>query len=580
MVLLVLAPLLLGVVAYRLPLAWAKGALVLGQVVALAYTGYLFAPVAGGQSQVVDSLGGFFPYLYIELRGTSFSLGLVLMTGVLFLATSAWVVTHASNKLILLLLALQGLCNGIFLTDDIFNLFVILEVVTIVLVLLNVFHRERRSIYDALYYLIIQLVGMTFFLLGVAYVYRAFGQLSMNWIEIAGAAGMADPTALAVAFALILTGLALKVGLFPLFSYVPRFYGNPGAPVVVLLLSSALISTAAIYWIGRVYYAFGWHAVGSHALSGARALLVALGLLTAVGGAAKALAQRNILLVLAFSTVSQSGLALLALANHPAGFLSHLFTHAVAKALLFLGALLLVERYGTTDVRELRAVVFREPLAALALLVGGLSLIGVPLTAGSTSKYLIMEVGTSGLDQALVWVVTVGTVLIIAKLLLPIKVVGANETIRARAALPKNLRLRNSADHAVVVPEKGNAGARGAFRDLSDGALSQRFVEAAIVVLALLVLLGGLLGPWAMRAGLGYWYPISAGALALKGVQLAVLIAAVLAARAYIPTRWWARAATPLSDSLALPDACLALAAFFACVIAYLLVAPTLGVGA
>ncbi|MCL1800872.1 MAG: hypothetical protein FWG25_05870 [Promicromonosporaceae bacterium] len=530
MVLLVIGPLLLGVLAYRLPVTIAKGALIGGQVLVLGAIGYFLWQVGGaGRSDVlVESLGGAGRALYIELLGNGTTLSLVALTGVLFLAGGIFTLPFADNKLILLLLVLQGLANGLFLTDDIFNLFVILEVTTLVLVLLNVFRREVRSVYDALYYLIVQIAGMAFFLLGAAFVYRGTGVLSMSLITEVTGSGSVSGQSLVIAYSMMLAGLALKVGLFPLFSYVPRFYGNPGAPIVVLMLSSAVISTAVLYWIARITWAIGYDDFTGP-------ILLLLGIITALAGAAKALANADIRLVLAFSTVSQAGLALIGLSGGipgwAPGFTAHLFTHAVAKALLFLGAAYLAERYGTTDLRELKPLIWQHPPVAVALVVGAISLIGLPLTAGGVSKYWIMGYGASPVAVVGAWAVTLGTSLIMAHLLIP-------------------------ARGAVVSPEFADFGPN----PLADGVV--------LLGLALLVFVIGFFGAGFFTVPVGYMSSIGAGAQLVKAGQVGAVMVGAWALNRWWPRTWLPRVRQGLAGSLSLPDACLALACFFALILA------------
>jgi len=577
LVLFVLAPLLLGVIAYRTPLPISKIIIILTQVAAIAWSGYLLSQTLRYGS-LIQTLGGADRALYIELAANPVSLGLTLLTAVLMLAATLCGLNYTKAKLVLLYGILQGLISGIFLTDDIFNLFVLLEVLTIVMVLLNVYRKEVRSVYDALYYLIIQIIGMTFFLLGLAYVYRATGQLSMTLIAQTVDAGLVTPSALVLPFVLMLAGLGLKIGLFPLYSYVPRFYGNPGAPLSVLMLSSSLLATAALFWIARITWTF-WPL---HAAP----LLLVLGCVTAVAGALKALAQSDARLVLAFSTVSQAGLALIALGSDNAvatrGFVLHLFAHAVAKALLFLVVGALAERIGTTEVTAISREVWRRPLTAVAMVVGAISLIGIPLTAGGFSKYWIMY-GAAGWVELATWVVTLGTTLVMLRLLLPSAPVilrerpwrvdagsqlgldrGSASTALPRLAQNDDLAIPAGGDEPVILRERPwrvDAGSR------------RPAVAGVLAALTALVIGGGLLGSRGFGELIGSYnvasWGISTSSLLVKAVQLLGVIVVALVLTWWLPKRLWWRSAPPtsvrsaLAGSLALPDAVLALVVFF-----------------
>jgi len=600
MVLLVLMPLLLGVVAYRAPMRIARGIIIFAQLAAIAFAGFLLNRVIR-DGDMLELAGGSDRYLYIELLGTPISLGLVMLVALLLLAATICGHRYATRKLILLYGFLQGLMSGVFLTNDIFNLFVLLEVVTIVMVLLNVYRREVRSVYDALYYLLIQIVGMTFFLFGLGYLYRATGELSMSLITAAIASGNVPAQSLVIPFALILVGLGLKVGLFPLFSYVPRFYGNPGAPISVLMLSSSLISTAALFWIARVAWAFQPLNTGP--------LLIALGTLTAFAGAAKALAHHDVRLVLAFSTVSQAGLALIAIGSGTSiserGFLAHLFTHALAKALLFLAIGALVEKKRSSRISDIRHEVWRHPLVALSMVVGAISLVGIPFTAGGVSKYWIMTGTGNPLVEAITWVITLGTALIMGRILVPHHTLI---TARVQEGLEngflQNTPLLKPVSRAfdfegpedsspAAVPEYAGSATSEPDPlpwagpeppgDVDDGFVERRpqlfpvrpSIAAVLSVMVVLVLLAGMLGTNVMGALTGTYYGISAGAMLTKALQLAAIIVFASVMIWWLPRHQvWLRGAFTgfrdwLAKSFALPDAFLAVAIFFACVLLF-----------
>jgi len=354
-----------------------------------------------------EGLGGDRP-LYISFRGEQTALALVLLT--ILLSTAALIFTlnelYFSTRLLLLMLILQGLSIGILLTDDIFNLFVLIEVSTLVGVLLTMYRQGLRSAYGGLYYLTVQVVAMMFFLFGVAYLYQIFGVLSVS--EMVAMAGSLDSRALLLPVAFLLTGIAVKVGFFPLFSYVPHAYGNPGAPVAVLAMLSAVVVSGSVYWLSRLVETFA-------PLVSMEPFVAVAAILTVVAGAAKALGTLDIRVFLAYSTVSQMGLIALGLVAGGVsrdGAIFHIVTHAVAKALLFLAAGVILDAYGTARINQIRGALRRCPIAAIAVLLSLISLAGLPFTAGGVSKYwLTYDVASPWLTAAM-WLSTALTVLI------------------------------------------------------------------------------------------------------------------------------------------------------------------------
>ena len=411
MVWLVLAPVILGVAIYKLPPVAARTLALAGQAVLgfLAVGAWLHA----GYEPTFEVLGGDDALLYVTLRTDSISLTLVTLTLLLFAAAVVYVLraSYADNKLLLLLLVLQGLSSGIFIADDVFTLFVLFEVASLVAVLTVMYRKNRRNTYDGLYYLVVQLVAMMFFLFGVAYLYRSFGVLSVTQITEVIAAGV-DGRVLVLPFALMLTGVGLKAGLFPLFSYVPHSYGNPGAPSPMLWIMSCVLVKGALFWVYRLLDMFA-------PAFDARIFLAVVGIITGLLGAAIALAQEDIRLVLAFSTVSQSGLIVLGFAagstTATAGALLHLVTHALAKAVLFLIAARMIRWYGTARLGEIRGVGRRMPFVATLAALAMLNMVGAPFTGGAVSKDMML-LGATGWIEAAMWAVNIGTILVMVRL--------------------------------------------------------------------------------------------------------------------------------------------------------------------
>ncbi|WP_425953719.1 complex I subunit 5 family protein [Xylanimonas sp. McL0601] len=520
MVALVLVPVVLGVALYRLPLRAA-------QVLALAGQGWVawravsLLTRSTRDGMFAEVLGGSDHLLYISLRGERTALTFVLLTVLLFTAALVWTLrsSYADNKLLLLLLVLQGLSAGIFLTDDVFNLFVLFEVATLTAVLLVMFKKDRRNTYDGLYYLVVQIVAMLFFLFGVAYLYRTFGVLSVTEIGLMVQQGV-DGRALVLPFAFMLTGIALKAGLFPLFSYVPRSYGNPGAPTVMLVLMSGVLVKGALFWLARLIDVF------APALD-LGVFLVVVGLVTGVAGAAKALAQTDVRLLLAYSTVSQAGLITIALATGSAassgGAVLHMVNHALLKTVLFLTAAMIVRRYGTARLAELRGVARRMPLVAVVSAVAVLGMVGAPFTGGGASKDLILA-GAGGTWAAVaIWVVNAGTMLVFVKY----------------AAM------------FFGTPER---------EPVRDGAHANK--TGVVVALALVCVAAGVLAPQLAYVLVGDAVAVPAGTTLAKVAAFALLLAGALLAHRFA-TPAARRLRGPLEQTLSLPQACLALTVFF-----------------
>lgn len=292
-------------------------------------------------------------------------------------------------------LCLAGL-NGIAITGDAFNLFVFLEISSLSSYVLIALGRDRRALTASFQYLIMGTIGATFIVIGVGLLYLTTGTLNMADLAVRlGEARGTRPVLAALAF--LTVGVCLKLALFPLHMWLPNAYTY--APSMVTAFLAATATKVSVYVLLRFWFSiFGASLVFERlpmpeiflALS-ALAMFVASGI---------AFYQRNLKRMLAYSSVGQIGYMTLgiSLANLSGltGSVVHLFNHGVTKGAMFLFAGCIAMQARTLDLESLKGLAARMPWTCAGLVVGGLSLIGVPATAGFVSKwYLVL----AGLDR-------------------------------------------------------------------------------------------------------------------------------------------------------------------------------------
>ena len=546
MVSLVLAPVVLGVAIYYLPTWLAKLVVAVGQI-GIAALGVYFFMRSASQGPFYEALIGDNRLLYISLRGDRPSLALVLLTSLLFIAVLAysWREEYSTKKFLLLMLIMQGLIAGIFLTEDIFNLFVLVEVTTVVGIILLLFRKGYRSFYDGLYYLTVQIVAMMFFLFAIAFLYRAFGVLSISYMTAMISAGTVEGQALVLPFAFILAGLGLKTGLFPLMSWVPRCYGNPGAPLPVITVMSAVVIKGSVVWLVRLTAMF------SPVLDMSTYVIIAA-VVTAAASTVMALRQSDIRVLLAYSTIAQVALITIGfLISDPVssnGAFFHILHHGAIKTLLFLAAGMIVAVYGTGRIQDISGVARRMPLATLVTAVAMAGMIGLPFTAGGASKYWIAS-GVS--DTWLVWalyLVNFGTMMVTVRF----------ARMFFGPVSPSALRKRDPAP-SVLPSLSDSAAARGAVDALP--VASMRTMQVVSATLAVVILAAGVLAPWLASTVTGT--PMSLPTASLLGKLPELLITALLAVGLYTALHIRLRSTVLTDRGLSLPHAVLALVGFF-----------------
>ncbi|MCL2397881.1 MAG: proton-conducting membrane transporter, partial [Defluviitaleaceae bacterium] len=334
----------------------------------------------------------------------------ILLTTFMFLIASIYSFNQQNGKFFWLLMFLwQSALIGIFLTRDFFNVFVLIEVVTLVVAILIMFNRDNRAMYDGIIYLMVNIVVIKFYLLGVGYLYMLTGVLDF---EVAATVLREShpPSAMMLPYALIMTTVALKCALMPLFSWLPKAHGTPGAPPAVSALLSGVHIKSGVYLFIRFQDVFEPIAASQ--------FFMVLGIVTGIAGFVLAMSQSDIKLILAYHTVSQVGLIMTGL-NMPdpisqTGALYHVFNHAFFKGGLFLGAGLIIKAYGTRDVYKIRGVMKRYPIVGVATIMAILGITGAPLFNGMISKYFIAY-GADWLLNGILIFMSLGTIVSFVK---------------------------------------------------------------------------------------------------------------------------------------------------------------------
>lgn len=290
-------------------------------------------------------------------------------------------------------LFLWGALNALFLSADLFNLYVCLELLTLAAVALVVLEDDRVALFAAMRYLLAAFLGSMILLLGVALLYAAFGVLDLRML----AARMTNEPAAQVGVALVTGGLALKTALFPLHFWLPRAHASAPPPVSAVL--SALVVTASYYLVLRL-----WLEVFPPALGPAGAQLVgALGAMAIVWGSLQAVRQQHLKLMVAYSTVAQVGYLFLLVpligtaggatpfaAAAWTGGVYHAVSHAFAKAAMFMAAGGIVHALGHDRIIGVSGIATHLPVSTYAFGIAGMSLIGLPPSGGFIAKWQLL----------------------------------------------------------------------------------------------------------------------------------------------------------------------------------------------
>jgi multicomponent Na+:H+ antiporter subunit D len=313
------------------------------------------------------------------------------------------------------LLALAGMV-GIIVAGDAFNIFVFMEVAALSSYILIAGGPQRQALTAVFKYLIMGTIGATFYLIGVGLIYMMTGTLNLAdmAVRIQQVVGL-NPILVAGGF--ITVGLALKSAVFPLHQWLPNAYTY--APHAATIFLAACSTKVALYVLLRFDFTVFQGNLPGHDVQFA-GFLMPLAVLAILAGSTVALFQSNLKRLLTYSSIAQIGYILLGASLVSATGLTagivHMFNHALAKSALFIAVACLALRFGGLSLSNLAGAGRRMPLTMAGFVLAGLSLIGVPGTAGFITKWhLVMAaLETGGSAVLLVAVVLVGSVLALA----------------------------------------------------------------------------------------------------------------------------------------------------------------------
>lgn len=297
------------------------------------------------------------------------------------------------------LLCFTGLC-GITISGDVFNVFVFLEISSLSTYVLVSFGTDKRALTAALRYLIVGTVAATFYVIGIGLLYALTGTLNMADLA-QRLPDLAAPRTVLVAFGFIAVGLSIKMALFPFHTWLPNAYTF--APNAVTAFLAGTATKAAIYVFMRLVltiFPAGFFANSTIAYL----IILAAGILGAFVASTIAFFRKDLKRMFAWSSIGQIGymaigLGLATSAGVAASFL-HLFNHALMKTAVFMAIGCLFVTTGSTTLASLKNAGRTMPWTTAAILIGGLSLIGIPFTTGFISKWYLV---TAALELNMWW---------------------------------------------------------------------------------------------------------------------------------------------------------------------------------
>ncbi len=355
----------------------------------------LMQVIASGTIQY--KLGGWMPPMGIEYRIDLLNaMVLLVVSGIAFLNLVASYESvkqetgdRAASFYTLYLLFVTGLL-GVTITGDLFNLYVLIEITSLTsYAMVGLGDRDRGPL-AGLNYIFVGVIGASFYLLGVGYLYLKTG--SLNMVDVAHILkDVHGSSTVLVGFILCMVGIGVKMALFPLHVWLPNAYSY--APTAFARVVAPLMTKVMVYVMIRLMITvFGLDYIFE--TLGLSQAVVWLATLAIFAGSVMALSQKNLKKMLAYIIVCEIGYmvggAWMGNSLGMTGAILHILNDALMTFALFLAVGSMVYKLKRVDIADLQGLFGKMPWTMAGFVLAGFSIIGVPPTCGFFSKWYLV----------------------------------------------------------------------------------------------------------------------------------------------------------------------------------------------
>ena len=403
-----------------------EGFVIFIEVLGLTGAGILAVNVFIKNIPIIYQMGGWSAPWGIELKIGNLSAFFLLVVAFVSVPVSLFAVNNLSDEVggkervtrfYVLYLLLGGAMAGMAVTNDLFNVFVLVEVATLSCCGLVSSRNRPQAAEAAFTYLIMATLCSTLVLGGIGFIYIITGHLNMGFAyEELNRIWQNSPHVVWMAFSFMLVGFGVKSALFPLHIWLPDAHSAAPSPASAIL-SGVAVKGYLICLLKILYRVFGHTLMQEFAV---HRILVLAGTVAIIAGSILALTQVELKRRLAFSTVAQVGYIILGMGlvniKGLTGTLFYLASHAVIKSTLFLAAGAIIAATGKKNINELAGIGRKMPITMAAFTIGSLGLTGIPLFSGFIGKWNLILGSLESGNIIPIAVIIVGSVLCAAYL--------------------------------------------------------------------------------------------------------------------------------------------------------------------
>ncbi len=363
------------------------------------------------EGTVTYQAGGWQAPFGVTFMIDSLSLFMLIITATVSFAANLYSVSYIGNEgkesgfYAFLHFMVMGM-SGAFITGDIFNLFVMLEITLMSSYAMVAYTGTQESLFTSLKYVVLNLVGSSIMLIAIGGLYSITGTLNMADLALT----LSEPGAASVPvlglISLLFSVFAVKAGLVPFHFWAPAVYSNSPPPAAAMM--AGISKKVGIYAVIRLYITvFSQASLPQNALVfGAQSVTVftgftalILGSATVLLGGISAINRDKIDEVLSYSSIGQVGFIFIPLSfaliygskTALVASLVYILSHSLAKPALFMISGIIEQVTGTTELEELGGLSEKSFALSAAFFISAFSLVGVPPLLGFFGKMLVFK---------------------------------------------------------------------------------------------------------------------------------------------------------------------------------------------
>ncbi|WP_430934588.1 proton-conducting transporter membrane subunit [Saccharicrinis sp. 156] len=373
--------------------SYAKWIGIAGSTLLLIVAVYLFIQVKENGILVLQIGGWEAPYGISLVMDYLNSIMLVTATLIVF-AISIYAYHYVGDKpkfsrFFIFFFALIMGVNGAFITGDVFNLYVWLEVIMLSSFVLITMGEKKEQLEGGIKYMSLNLIASLLFLAGIGLLYGKTGTLNMA--HLARILNNDQQSILLNTSAMLFfIALGMKAAIFPLFFWLPASYHT--ANITVTSLFAGLLTKVGVYALIRFFTlffvqdAYFWHNL----------LLISAGFTMVIGGMAASI-QYDTRRILSYHIISQIGYMVMGLGIYTplalAGAIFFIIHNMIAKTNTFLVAGIVCKFKGTYYLKDLGGLLKERPLLAILFIIPAFALAGIPPLSGFFAKFILIKAG-------------------------------------------------------------------------------------------------------------------------------------------------------------------------------------------